>query len=342
VYLCSVSLHLNTKEMDDQVFRSKNLLTDTKNLSENYSNDEVQNWRQKLLQSQCSSSQVHHHSFQSKVTLLTDPQRTIAYCHVPKIATSSWMIVFGELNDLKSSNNFTNTPIENNSLHRAVLSQYSMNIYPDDSSFNDNLSNEIQSDNETTPLYKFVFLRHPFERLVSAFYDKFVQDPDPLFVKSVIHHEPADAEHLRWTFEKFETEKKLKIKIPEVISFRRFVKFVLYELEQNKVSHGTFHWIPYSDFCALCKIKFDFIGKLETLQTDLAILKNKFPEKIREKISDIFAMKKNAALRKSRDTSEKYFSQLSKKMIKKLFHVYKTDFLIGGYPYPEKYINLGT
>jgi hypothetical protein len=41
-----------------------------------------------------------------------------------------------------------------------------------------------------------------------------VDDPDPLFVKSVIHHEPPDAEHLKWTWQKFEKEKKLKTKLP--------------------------------------------------------------------------------------------------------------------------------
>ena len=190
-------------------------------------------------------------------------------------------------------------------------------------------------------MFRFVFLRHPFERLVSAFYDKFVEDPDPKFVKSVIHHEPSDAEHLRWTFKKFEKEKKLKRKIPDEITFPRFVKFVLHELEHQKVSHGTYHWIRYTDFCGLCTFRYNFIGKLETLQNDLAYLKIKFPSDVSEKISDIFSVKKNASHGKSGRTSEKYFSQLSKDMIRRLYQAYESDFLIGGYPYPDKYINLG-
>jgi chondroitin 4-sulfotransferase 11 len=232
-------------------------------------------------------------------------------------------------------------PIEDNSLHKAVLRQFSLNIINPENGISNNSDDNFANHNNDI-LFKFVFLRHPFERLVSAFYDKFVEDPDPLFVKSVVHHEPVDAEHLRWTFKKFEKEKKFKIKIQDVIAFPRFVKFVLYELEQKKISHGTYHWIPYTEFCGICKINYDFIGKLETLQNDLDYLKLKFPVEVREKIDDIFALKKNAALGKSHETSEMYFKQLPKKLILKLYQAYKQDFAIGGYPYPEKYISLGS
>ena len=55
----------------------------------------------------------------------------------------------------------------------------------------------------------------------------------------------------------------------------------------------------------------------------------------------IFAQKKNASLGKFQNTSEKYFMQLSKKQILKLYKMYEMDFLIGGYPYPQRYIDLG-
>ena len=61
------------------------------------------------------------------------------------------------------------------------------------------------------PLLNLVFVLN-----VAAYFDKFVDEPDPLFVKSVIHHEPPDAEHLKLTLDKFEKEKKLKTKLPGI------------------------------------------------------------------------------------------------------------------------------
>ena len=95
VLLFNVSINYQSSETKT-IFRTKNLLTDTKNLSETYSSEKPQNdnqnRRQRLLRSQCQSSQMEigSESLRSKVTLLTDPGKTLGYCHVPKIATSSW------------------------------------------------------------------------------------------------------------------------------------------------------------------------------------------------------------------------------------------------------------
>jgi hypothetical protein len=89
------------------------------------------------------------------------------------------------------------------------------------------------------------------------------------------------------------------------------------------------------------RIPFDFIGKLETLEDDLKVLKTKFPDEIRSRISEIFSRKKNASVGKSAETSRKYFRQLPKDLILKLYRAYELDFLIGGYPFPGNYVDLG-
>ena len=51
-------------------------------------------------------------------------------------------------------------------MHGAILSQF---------------STKLRSEADLGGLedtFKFVFIRHPFERLASAYFDKFVEDPD--------------------------------------------------------------------------------------------------------------------------------------------------------------------
>ena len=76
-----------------EIFRSKNLLTDTKNLSETQirtSQPDEQSLRLNLVESQCRLHQDKLRIPQEKVTMLSDPEHNIGYCNIPKIATSSW------------------------------------------------------------------------------------------------------------------------------------------------------------------------------------------------------------------------------------------------------------
>lgn len=154
--------------------------------------------------------------------------------------------------------------------------------------------------------------------------------------------EPYDMDHIRNTFNKLKKEHELKEKVVETISFKRFVKFVLHELKTGKISHGTYHWMPYSNFCGLCKVDYDFVGKMETLRDDLEALKDHIPAEFREAIDRIFNSRKNASKGKSSSTSIHYFSQISKNLILRLYRSYKEDFDLGGYPYPEQYIEAGS
>ena len=144
---------------------------------------------------------------------------------------------------------------------------------------------------------------------------------------------------MQWMLDAFDL--RSQVRLPDKISFYQFVTFVLDELKEEKMSHGTLHWLPFSKFCGLCQVRFDFIGKLETLDSDLKLLKKKFPEKFRTTFTEIFAEKKNASVGKTRKQVENYFGQLPKRLILDLYEAYKDDFLIGGYPYPIEYINQG-
>ena len=185
-------------------------------------------------------------------------------------------------------------------------------------------------------LFKFVFVRHPFERIVSAYYDKFVKRRDPNFIRSFIYYETPPNLLIKASINRYLFGKETRSNFR--INFEKFVRFVIHEVQNKIISYGTYHWMPFTDFCGLCNINYDFIGKLETLTSDMDRITRLFPEI--EAYKRTFKTKKNA-LGRTWKTSLSVFSKLPKTLIHELYKVYELDFLIGGYPYPADYIDMG-
>ena len=95
--------------------------------------------------------------------------------------------------------------------------------------------------------------------------------------------------------------------------------------------------MPFTRLCGLCSIEYGFIGKIETIDDDAESLRKLFPEKLK-KLASVLNSKKNVSRKNSDNLSQNYFSHLPKDLILKLYEAYKSDFLIGGYPYPTDYI----
>ncbi len=113
--------------------------------------------------------------------------------------------------------------------------------------------------------FKFVILRNPFERLVSAYIDKFVKNemPQP-FAHPVIK----------------DVHRYLGIEpdLRKGITFNHFIKYLA--TTKNDMYLDT-HWRPQHSFLGLGLFKkFDFIGQFENLDLVIEYLENKFGFKI--------------------------------------------------------------
>ena len=261
-----------------------------------------------------------------EMIITTEMTHQLAYCHVPKVASSLWMVAFAEMNSMDKTQ--TESLLKRNALHGAIMTNFSFPLQDDEK--------EIETFNNSD-LYKFVFIRHPFERLVSAFHDKFkVKKQGDIMVPFLRH------EIIKNMFHQLKKPKSKNSFNLFNFSFENFINFVLEEASYNVISEPSKHWWPYSDLCKLCKVKYDFIGSLETLKEDSLCMLSNFKEyELLQKMKDRLKMKINAEGKHTREMTMEYFANLSKETISKLYELYKVDFVLGNYEFPQAYINIG-
>ena len=105
--------------------------------------------------------------------------------------------------------------------------------------------------------HKFMFVRNPFDRLKSAYRDKFLLHDD----RTSIYHTGEVGQFIR---KKYRPPNSGMRSLE--VTFEEFLRFVL-----GRDSFGTFadaHWMRFVERCDPCGIEYDFIGHMETLAED--------------------------------------------------------------------------
>ncbi|XP_060555727.1 carbohydrate sulfotransferase 9-like [Ruditapes philippinarum] len=111
--------------------------------------------------------------------------------------------------------------------------------------------------------YKFLFVREPYGRLFSTYSNKFY------FPKGYWH--PIGTTIAR----KFrENPSKDSLEFGHDVKFSEFIRYVVEEFEVGYKM--DVHIRPMAATCNPCRYDFDFIGKLETMSSDFAYLKNEW------------------------------------------------------------------
>nr|XP_027207253.1 carbohydrate sulfotransferase 11-like isoform X1 [Penaeus vannamei] len=158
-----------------------------------------------------------------------------------------------------------------------------------------------------------ISVRHPLARLVSAYGDKFGdgsgRGATPRFMLMVRQYFKS------WG---------------KPVTFRQFLSFVIH---QGKGGPGRInnHWRPISWNCKPCTGNYDYVVKLETLDSDLAYLVNLLG------IKEInIKLKHNAKKSKAKINGyESYFKSLPPDMLKDIYTIYKYDFILFDYAVPQ-------
>lgn len=215
----------------------------------------------------------------------------IIYCAIPKVASTEWKEALSV--DL-GHGRVQGKKAQNRTLWKHLNEDSTQNI-----------TDKLQK------FYKFLFVREPFARLLSAYKSKFVNGNE--------YYYKTFGQPIIQEFRKNATEHAKNA--GDDVTFLEFLKHIV------AAQYYDEHWRPYDDLCHVCSINYDFIGHLETIDEDAPFLLKKFG------IDDHVTFKSR---RHSQTSSEllKYYSQIPAPYIKRLGKIYFKDFEMFGYPFP--------
>ena len=272
--------------------------------------------------------------------ILVDDTRKILYCMVPKAACTNWIrtLAFTSTNislfrlkqiyihpdlDMAQVNHNTVWPrdklrtyfqtfpqlnLHTPNFNRAV-GLTSLNYY--------NVDGIIHRINN---YFKFMFVRHPFERLLSAYRDKFERDYDKPFHRII-------GTHIVKNFRKNPDKKSLDE--GNNVKFEEFIKYMLDRDKKKQVQNA--HWMPYLDLCHPCLFKYDVIGKLETIESDARHILKRLTNSSRDHrfLDSKYGPRSN--LVKTAAILRLYYDRIPTEAFYSLRRIFDMDFLMFGY-----------
>ena len=219
----------------------------------------------------------------------------LLYCYIPKVACTQWKKLFLILDDKAQG-------IRNNE-HEKYHEKWRFNYlgqYSDEA-----IRTRLRH------YYKFLFVREPFERLLSGFEDKFVSN---------IWNWAETSHHTREMLNRYRQEH------PNATDDITFTKFIHYVLRLRDEARNE-HWKSYEGLCHPCAVDYDFIGHFENLEQEAPYLLKKTG------LEKIIAFPPIKSLNTSRKVLEKY-SEVPKHMILQLGDAFRNDFEMFNYPFP--------
>ncbi|XP_042341684.1 carbohydrate sulfotransferase 12-like [Plectropomus leopardus] len=260
--------------------------------------------------------------------LIVDDTHQIIYCYVPKVACTNWkrvMVVLSQsLISPSSGKPFTDPEavppdlVHNSSLHLTFAKFWR---------HYGSLSRHLMA-LKLQHYTKFLFVRDPFVRLISAFRNKFGRPNEDFYKQfgSVMLRRYGNVSG------------SLPERAAEAFAagikptFQQFITYLL-DPETERESIFNEHWRQVYRLCHPCQVKYDFIGRLETLETDAEHLL-----KLLE-VDHLIRFPSGARNRTAASWERDWFRQIPMAMRRELYKLYEPDFELFGYPKPDSMLH---
>lgn len=238
--------------------------------------------------------------------LYVEDKYRLLYCQVPKAGCSNWkrtlMVLAGQAPNAQS--------IKHDTVH------YGHHLKKLDSFERQEIMHRLET------YTKFMFVREPLERVVSAYRDKF-ENPNnyyhSLFGKPIIS--------------KYRANPSLEaLKTGSGVTFKEFVQYLL---DVHRPVGMDIHWEQENQLCNPCLIDYDFIGKFENMEeeSNFVLRLTGAPPNI---TLPSFKDRNPTDMRTSMQIAQKYFSQVSMLERQRVYDFYYMDYLMFNYSKPFK------
>ncbi|KAI4890007.1 hypothetical protein NFI96_010866 [Prochilodus magdalenae] len=262
----------------------------------------LQEIRNSTIRAMCSQRNSPLTPLQRKTLLqhiLVNDEHRFLYCYVPKVACSNWKRVLKVLNGALS-----HMDVKGRMDHHADL------VFLSDFS-----AEEIR--HRLQHYFKFMFVREPMARLLSAYRNKFGEIE--------AYQRKYGAEIVR-RYRKGHTKGGKKIAGDDVT----FTEFVRYLLDEDAERMNE-HWMPIHNLCQPCVMEYNFIGSYERLESDAAYVL----ERVGAPSHVHFPERQTWYKPVTKETLHYYLCSVPQKLLRDLLQKYILDFSFFGYSLPN-------
>ena len=173
--------------------------------------------------------------------------------------------------------------------------------------------------------FKYTIIRHPLEKLLSAYLDK---------IKPPLNSGPAKwVENLKIAIlQRFQSEEYKRWSksrsYPLNISFPVYVRWITETKEENLNEH----FVPVISSIYPCRIKYDFYGNFKQLSTDMGMV----IDKLQAPHEYFSGSSYHRSGKETMDFLQSFYSQLDQDLKRKLFHILYQDLDFYYHLYPEE------
>ncbi|PNF36086.1 hypothetical protein B7P43_G12748 [Cryptotermes secundus] len=277
--------------------------------------------RQQTVMRQChntgddgTKSKLHASRLLKVVTkLFVEKKRKLVWCPVYKAGSTTWMEIFAIIGGVM-------TPENRIRLSKGLIqmNQLARMVYPKTKDANTTVKFLAKST-------RFIIVRHPFERILSAYRDK------------LEHRKGREFYYRRYGRHIVRSQREDNDTFVDRAE-PTFVEFLHYLVKTKTFDE---HWRPFTAECAPCELNYQIILKMETLEEEqlfLATKLNLLDALLTVNSTGLLLHNTNPNGRTEHNYAQQYYRDVPNQLLQDVYMLYEKDFRLFDYS-PEEYFN---